>query len=511
MHGELQLRFRANNDLPLQPRIGTPAGVDSTLGQNYYLYEWLRLRPLFQFRDKLRVVGEVDLPRGMVVGETTQLVSAAREDLSQLKWYGFVPRQLFLEYSSPIGMFRVGHQTSHWAMGLLANDGDHPSLFGDYRGGSISERVLFATKPMGKEGPLALAVAGDLIYQDGRAQLVGDLPPSKTPAEELRPAGDSSPSTDDLKGKDRALQAVAAVRWQAEHFELGVYGVFRHQERDCRSVGALTPFTEVLQVGVVDLAGRFDAPVPGTRAHVFGEAEASFIGGYTSYVRNIDQLRSGEDEAIQSWGGAATVGVAHVAGPARHSWGDLVVAVEYGYATGDADPYDGVTRRFTFDQNHNVGLVLFDHVMAWQTARAATIAQDPMVTYRPSPGLELLPSEGAIFGATYVNPTVVVRPQRWLDLKGGVVIAQTTADYVDPFHAGALGSYANFDGGDEKRHDLGVELDLGVDGRIAVASEIVFQLGAEGGVLFPGAALEDGAGKRMPKQFLLNTKLGVQF
>ena len=130
--------------------------------------------------------------------------------------------------------------------------------------------------------------------------------------------------------------------------------------------------------------------------------------------------------------------------PERERWGDLVVSVELGYASGDADPNDGVTRRFTFDQNHNVGLVLFDHVLAYKTARAATIAADPNIVHRASPGLQFLPSEGGVFGAAYLYPTVVVRPASWVDLKAGMVIAQTTADLVDPFHYGALGDYANY-------------------------------------------------------------------
>ena len=39
-----------------------------------------------------------------MLGETTQLVTAARDDHSQLKWYGLRPRQLYLQWMSPIGM-----------------------------------------------------------------------------------------------------------------------------------------------------------------------------------------------------------------------------------------------------------------------------------------------------------------------------------------------------------------------------------------------------------------------
>ncbi len=508
MRGEFQLRFRANSDLRLEPRIGQPD--TNSLGQNYYLYQWLRLKPVFQYRDKLKIVGEIDIPRGIVVGQTTDLVTAARDDMSELRWYGIQPRQLYLEYLTPIGLFRVGQQTSSWGMGLLANGGDTPTLFGDYNRGSIVERLLFATKPLGKDEPLLIALGGDLVYQDGRASLVGDIPADRTPSDELRAPDDTTANANEFKGRDRALQAVGAVRWKTDAAEIGVYGVFRHQERDSKSVNDLTMFTEELQVGVVNLAGKFNAPVPGTKAFVFGEMEVSYIGGSTTYVRNIDLTASGEEEAIQSFGGAVKLGAARVHGSGKDAWGDVVVAVEYGYASGDADPTDGTTRRFTFDPNHNVGLVLFDQVMAWKTARSATVAQDPQVTFRPAPGLEFLPSNGGIFGATYLNPTLVVRPKRWLDLKGGIVIAQTTADFVDPYRVGK-GDFKNYDGGDEHQHNLGIEMDLGIDARIPIGEELVVQTGAEGGVLFPGGAFDDADGEGLANQYALNVKLGAQF
>src|SRR5262249_14974204 len=127
-------------------------------------------------------------------------------------------------------------------------------------------------------------------------------------------------------------------------------------------------------------------------------------------------------------------------------YGDIVAQLEVGYASGDADPYDGTQRRFTFDPNHRVGLLLFDEVLRFQTARSATAAQDPLLTNasRPTPGVDLLPSNGSVFGAQYVNPTAIYRPRHWLDLKGGMVIAQSTSDVVDPYRTATSGSFVNY-------------------------------------------------------------------
>lgn len=485
LRGEYQVRFRAMNDLPLEPPIGAAPGANATLGQNTYVYHWFRLRPVFQYQDVLQIRGEIDAPRGLAFGETTELVTAARDDFAEQSFYDIHPRELYLQYTTPIGLIRVGQQKSHWGMGLLANDGDHASLFGDYRRGTLAERLLFATRPMGKDTPLAIVLAGDVIFEDPLAKLIDG---------------------------DRAFQGIIAVRWENPRFHVGIYGVVRHQERDRESVDALTPFTEELTVGVLDVAAGFNAPVPGHDAFIVGEVEAALIGGETSFVRNIDLTAAGETENVLSFGGAAKLGLVTVEKTDEgRRFGELAVNVELGYASGDADPYDGVTRRFSFDQNHNVGLVLFDQVMQWKTARAATIARDPAVVNRGAPGLQFLPSEGSIAGATYLNPTVVVRPQHWVDLKAGFVIARTTADFVDPYHAGALGNYANYDGGDERKHDLGLELDAGFDFRVHATESFVLNAGAEGGVFFPGGAFEDERGDVLPNQYLLNTKLGVQF
>ncbi len=488
LRGEYQLRYRAMSTLRLEPPVRHPEAT--TLGQNKYLYHWLRLNGRFSFKDKVSLVAQVDVPRGLIVGDTTRYVEAASDSLSEQRWSEIHPRWLYLQYDSPIGMFRIGQQGSHWGMGLLANDGDHPTLFGDYQRGSLSERILFATTPFGKGTPLSIAVAGDVIFQDQTADLVQD--------------------------HDRAFQGVLAVLYKTQPAEVGFYGVIRHQERDHQAVDLFTPYTDSLTVGVLDLAAKFTVPVPGSRSFAYGQLEGALILGSTSFLRGayshpLDPTQKREDELVRSFGAAAMLGAVHVSGGGKDAWGDLVGEVEVGYASGDANPDDGVNKRFTFDANHRVGLVLFNQVLAWKTARAATIAQDPDLVARAAPGLDLLPSRGAVFGAQYLNPRMIFRPRRWLDLKTGVVIAQTTADLVDPYHQDALGNVANYEGGISRRHDLGLELDLGASLRIPVDTTATVQAGVEAGVLFPGHAFDDENGGRLPNQYLVSLALGLQF
>jgi hypothetical protein len=266
--------------------------------------------------------------------------------------------------------------------------------------------------------------------------------------------------------------------------------------------------------------------VPGETAYVFGSFEAATELGSTNAERIIYQLPGTSWTTIQSYGGAATLGVVlgehERARPALHGplsgdrpdlYGRVVAQVEVGYASGDANPDDTTEKRFVFDPNHKVGLLLFDEIMRWQTARAAVAAMDCNLANcnRPQPGVQLLPSNGGVFGAQYVYPTVMYRPRRWLDLKLGAVIAQTTADYVDPYRVALQGAYVNYTGGDPKRHDLGVELDGGLEARVPLGPILRLQLGAQAGVLFPGGALADANGVEMKTPWIAIGRVGLQY
>ena len=510
MHGEEQLRVEGLRSFPLDP---TATAVQATraqtgrsllgdsLGQNVFLSHWLRLTPTLQITDKLTLVGQIDLT-GLLLGDLAHDTSADRTPRDAYDGYSNVqPRWLYVDWLTPVGLVRAGQQPSHWGMGLVANDGDHPSLFGDYRYGNIVEQVLFATKPLGEKSPFVVALAGDLVYRDNFAVLANG---------------------------DQAWQGILAAFYEKGPDMLGLYGVYRHQTRNLSSEPSYDPYTGTLDVGVLDAAGHFarQVPLPDQTAYVFGAFEAALEVGSTNEERTIYQPESGNQTHIQAYGGAASAGVvfadhdaatAHAAtgasGERPDLWGRLVAQVEVGYASGDANPNDNTEKRFVFDPNHKVGLLLFDEIMRWQTARAATAAEDPHLSnaQRPPPGSNLLPSNGGVYGAQYVYPTAVYRPRPWLDLKGGAVIAQTTADVVDPYRLVKDGNYVNYEGGNPRRHDLGVELDGGVEGRFDIGTGLKLALGGQAGVLFPGGALADAGGVTLHTPWVAIGRLGVQF
>src|SRR5207247_1483406 len=120
-------------------------------------------------------------------------------------------------------------------------------------------------------------------------------------------------------------------------------------------------------------------------------------------------------------GGASELGVERP--------GHYRIALEGGYASGDSNPIDGSQRRFTFHPDHRIGLILFPELIAWQTARSATIAQDPSLMGTPARGARLLPTNGGVAGASYLNPTAqLFFFESRLDLRFGVVVATANTD-----------------------------------------------------------------------------------
>jgi hypothetical protein len=190
--------------------------------------------------------------------------------------------------------------------------------------------------------------------------------------------------------------------------------------------------------------------------------------------------------------------------------GRIAAALEGAWASGDADPLDDELRRFAFSSDHNVGLVLFDEVMAWQTARAATLATDPDLSGMPAPGVDLLPTDGGVAGSAYLSATLQVNPTPAWRLYGGVLAAMATSDVVDPYRLQATGAVVNYRGGDPSARDLGIEIDVGV-GRRHKLGPTELHYGLEAGVLLPGDAFADASGQRMDSVALARARAKLAF
>lgn len=468
--GEAQLRYSGLTDIPLATTPGR-LGQAPTLGQNLFFESWLRLRPRVSIGDRFRVVFQVDVARAVVADSPAVDVGLAREPRGDTFPYGaFDVRQGYVEWESPVGVFRLGQQGFTWGLGVIANDGDRAPVFGDYRYGDLVERVAFATRPGGRDSDLTVALAGDLVYRDRIASLVdGDL----------------------------AVQGVAAVYYQDHSCRA---------DCDRRRVGALATYRDVsfregdhLSVFVGDLFAHWDWPTPDRAGKVFAGAELAVIGGSTDAARTTYV----DAHDVLQFGGAARIGIER---PGRYRF-----TVEGGYASGDRNPVDAMQRRFTLNPSHRVGLILFPELIAWETARSAAIAGDPALVARGANGRRLLPSNGGVTGAAYLYPTAVINLGRRFDLRLGAVLGVATSDWVDPTSVQIYGTARNYRGGDASKRDLGLELDLGVHGRFPLPGGVTLTGGVQGGVLFAGRAFDDAAGRGLGRVGMATARLGMEF
>ena len=340
-----------------------------------------------------------------------------------------------------------GFMTSHWGLGLLANDGAHgwapgSARFTDPRSGDIVLRGFLGTGPHTKQGFIA-SLAFDKVWEDAV-----------------------------LLDGDSAYQFIAtALLGRGRPHQGGFFIVHRRQT----AAGGRT-----LNVTAIDLAGRTEIKLPKAGAKLTFEAEVAVILGETSFAASPEFPTS---RVIQI--GAAlrsSLAFARVGGVL-----DLV------YASGDQNSYDDSTSGFRADPNFETGLLLFRYVQAAQTGRGYGTATDPQLVGNAPGGIERLPTRGGVSNAVVIFPRMWVRPVRGLEIYGGVLVALAPVKNIDPFNTKlAGGSSRNALDGTPGSY-WGTEVDLGVRYRVLLR-RTVLDIGLEGGVLFPGSALRDASG-----------------
>jgi hypothetical protein len=377
----------------------------------------------------------------------------------------FLPQQAWvaLRKETQFGV-QIGLTASHWGLGLLANDGaaeldvTRNPWFTWQRSGDRVVRAQVYGMPLARTSSVLrgwlFSLAADAVLQDDIAD---------------RALG------------ERASQLVAATRFYLDRQRwFGVYVAHRSQRHDDG---------KQLDVTAVDVAADFDwrdANRQGWRL----QGEGVWLGGDTTLGPTPEHPRHDLNQ---------------LAGLLRLSWSGeaeyLQLHVDGGYSSGDRDPYDGTLRTFRADPNLRQGLVLFEHLLAWQSGRTTVHASDPLLTGVPAQDLVRLASDGAVFNAVTLFPRVggvVARPWRMpLEVYGGVLLAWASSPPTDPFVAKIDGGGypRNYLGGKPGSMFLGSELDLGARFRWYLGSgSHAVQFAAEYGVLLSGGALAAPSG-----------------
>jgi len=217
------------------------------------------------------------------------------------------------------------------------------------------------------------------------------------------------------------------------------------------------------------------------------EAEAAEVYGNTTHTPNLNALFRAQ---VAQQGAAAR---------ALLSRGTVEAELEAGYASGDSNPFDDATTEFQFSRDFKVGLVLFDEVLLFQTQNAARRLADPNLSARPPPGIDLLPTEGAVTNALYLKPTLRWRPSLFagrLRLVGSVLFARAPQPYVDPYSSLIASAPLNPFGA-AAGTNYGTEIDGAVSWRARLRGSAGYELGVQAGRLFPGNAFRMADGSRL--------------
>lgn len=435
----------------------SPFPVDSDLNrvQPNPVEVRLRVTPELRYRG-FGLVAEVDALTGAIPRSLPSESLVGRNRMPVLIFHPIELRQLYAEFRWKTGLFRVGQQTSDWGLGLLANGGardNGPGDFNQTRFGNLTWRALVAGRPLfglgGAWRALELALAGDLIVRDNFAE---------------------------FSLGDRAFQGVLSARFKKdeEHW-FGVYAVYRKQTNVNVSDGGKTT-----EVAVIDAAGSWSFLEREDRALKIGAEVVGLIGSTTQARSDTAPIA-----AVRQFGAAAK---------SSYRYRDVQVYFDFGFMSGDQNPYDDRIENFRADRDFKVGLVLFDQVAAYQSARGSIRAQDKNLVGVAPEGADLLPTAGSLTGTWYVYPRLRVGPTDWLDIYGGPLLAFGTAAPTDPFNTRITGGTPVNALGAAGGRFLGTELDLGVQLRAKPWRSLLLSATVEGGLFLPGDAfkLPDG-------------------
>jgi hypothetical protein len=372
----------------------------------------------------------------------------------------FFVRRLYGDILTPIGLIRIGRQPTIIGASILANDGDgRTNRFGYSGDGDSVDRVLFATKPL--EG---LKPAGQrdtsadrglfwVAFYDHLAEnqvyLFGDnVNGIGTGLRYLNP--------DPVHEQGAELDAFYSHRWQTEYdTDINITSL--------RAIGHL---------------GKLSAGAEG--GYIFGATRE--VSQALALINNDPVVR----QSVQQWGARGVV-----------RWDEPMWTAyfETDFASGDSNPNPGTPlTEFYFSQDTGVGLLMFQRILAFSSARASAAG----VALLQQLGAKTFPAErintrGAFTNAVAIFPQFDFRPLPKLLLRGGMLMAWAPTGLVSPTESlkRRVGNdiekaLVNYDGG-KPGHFYGTELDGRFEWRYL--DHFIFDL--EGAILFPGDVFWD--------------------
>jgi len=400
------------------------------IGQPFVLDQRIRFGLGLKFKE-VEVDTEWDLLSGQIAGSLWDLPVGIddrhRGVYAAVTPDGFVPRRLAVKMNKPAFTFEGGLITTHWGLGLLANDGAHEPVFGRADDGDRAVRLRTTFRPlMGRAEPgadaakLNVSLALDWGIEDDFGSFAD---------------------------RQLILQGIGSVIWNdPDAVTAGVYVVYRHQRE--------LLVDRVTNAAVADGFVRANIPA-GDQGHRLDLAvEFAGIAGTTDRTLNY----AARDRMIALSGGLLMDG--RFALPEDR----FALRMRIGLATGDSNPDDVYSSTFAMDRNVDAGMVLFDQIKGGIDVASWSLLTDPENLGHPPDGIDGLAREGAVAGAGFLQPIIQGKPLEWLELRGGIALAWNSAPVLHPFYSARAGGSerTQLDVAPEDRN-IGMEIDWAVD------------------------------------------------
>jgi hypothetical protein len=474
----------------------TPLSINGASGEDLrWIEHRLRLGGTVDWKEKVKIVVSTDLLDGTLWGDngdfggnpssdrgtnvgarnpnvTRPCVTLVGSNPLDRDSYGYglcsqqdvTIRHAYGEVNLPFGSFRVGRQPLSLGTGVQAAEGEgRPNRFGFSRRGSIVDRALFATKPLEAFKPKELRNRNPdegLIWAVVADRFVTDLP--------INPGA-------------AIYQLGTALRWgekrvgPLENVLVTSYYIRRWDRQYSTGINS------------------FGLRAMGTIDHFSFGFDGAMVLGSTREVAAAFSLISHDpivDQTVRQFGARAVL---------RYDRPLFSLYLEGDFASGDGDPQPRTPlTQFIWADDTNVGLLLFKHILAYQTARAAAAGVETLrrlgATTYP---VDTIDTRGAFTNALAIFPQFDLRPAKGVLFRGGVLVAWAASPTIDPVASlqrrdglTIADDLVNYVGGKPGRF-YGVELDARVQFRLA--DHAIFDL--EGAMLFPGDALQDENGR----------------
>ena len=429
-----------------------------TPNRTFYLTMKGRFEPQINIGETVKVMSSIDVLDNVVWGDNENLAATPlfAGDPSNTQPDGSIGdalqlRRLWVEWTTKFGLLRIGRQPSHWGMGILANGGDgFDDDFGVNHDGSTYDRLIFATRPIDlvrgvvgmisgedqpgpEQYPWIIAIGYDKLVESSAIRYQSNFPctdgdPTNDLGCEEYADEDTYLSTDyendanmgyrnnpiwlsDSGDDVQELILVSVFKqegWQvsAKHtmdLTAGVYAVHRWQTETTSDVWIVDGYLNWKFMGI------------------FVEAEGYKILGTSKAIAPKGDIGDGfecsfGDLMDNSWahGDDSSCKAANITGYALRAGYDhdvFTAKFELGGASGDPDLLDPVYTGRQLHPDHNVGLILYQHVLPKLTSEA----------YADDDKYEPLWAAGGVYNSLYIFPRVIVRPVDMLDLRFGVL------------------------------------------------------------------------------------------